>query len=78
VTLQRLAFLRGQFEAGPNAWGIMPLAIEKLVGEGGVAKVLAYFQAIGHGDPWEAAFTAAFGKGVDAFYAEFAAYRSGL
>ena len=50
----------------------MPLAVERLVGEGGAAKVLTYFQAIGRGDPWEAAFAAAFGKSVDAFYAEFA------
>ena len=78
VTLQRLALLRGQFEAGPNAWGIMPLAVERLVGEGGAAKVLTYFQMIGRGDPWEAAFAAAFGKSVDAFYAEFGAYRSAL
>ena len=78
VTLQRLAILRGQFEAASNAWGIMPLAIDRLVGEGGAAKVLTYFQAIGLGEPWEAAFTTAFGKSIDVFYAEFAAYRSGL
>jgi RTX calcium-binding nonapeptide repeat (4 copies) len=78
VTLQRLALLRGQFEAGPNAWGIMPLAVERLVGEGGAAKVLTYFQAIGRGDPWEAAFAAAFGTSIEAFYADFATYRSGL
>ena len=78
VSLQRLAFLRGQFDAGSNAWGIMPLAVERLVGEGGTAKVLSYFESIGRGIAWEAAFTAAFGKTVDAFYAEFAAYRAGL
>jgi hypothetical protein len=78
VTLQRLAILRGQFEAGSNAWGIMPLAVERLVGEGGTAKVLSYFEAIGRGQPWESAFAAAFGKSVDAFYAEFEAYRRGL
>ena len=78
VTLQRLALLRGQFEAGPNGWGIMPLAVERLVGDGGAARVLSYFQMIGRGDPWEAAFAAAFGRSADAFYAEFATYRSGL
>lgn len=75
VTLERLAILRGQFEAGSNAWGIMPLAVERLVGEGGTAKVLAYFDAIGRGEAWEAAFAGAFGKSVDVFYAEFEAYR---
>jgi hypothetical protein len=78
VTLQRLAILRGQFEAGSNAWGIMPLAVERLVGEGGTAKVLSYFEAIGRGEPWEAAFATVFGKSVDTFYAEFETYRRGL
>jgi hypothetical protein len=41
----------------------------------GTAKALSYFERIGRGEPWEAAFAAAFGKSVDAFYAEFAAYR---
>lgn len=78
VTLQRLAFLRGHFDAGGNAWGIMPLAVERLVGEGGAAKVLSYFAAIGRGEAWENAFATAFGKSVDAFYAEFEAYRRTL
>jgi hypothetical protein len=79
VTLQRLAILRGQFEAGSNAWGIMPLAVERLVGgEGGYPKLLAYFEATGRGEAWQSAFASVFGKSVDAFYAEFAAYRSGL
>ena len=78
VTLQRLAILRGQFEAGSNAWGIMPLAVERLVGEGGAAKLLAYYEAIGRGEAWQSAFGTYFGKSVDAFYAEFEAYRGGL
>ena len=78
VTLQRLAILRGQFEAESNAWGIMPLAVERLVGEGGAANVLSYFEAIGRGQPWEAAFATVFGKSVETFYAEFAAYRQTL
>jgi hypothetical protein len=78
VTLQRLALLRGQFEAEANAWGIMPLAVERSVGEGGAAKVFSYFEAIGRGTPWETALTVAFGKSVDTFYTEFDAYRRGL
>jgi hypothetical protein len=78
VTLQRLAIRRGQLEAGSNAWGIMPLAVERLVGDAGVTKLRSYFAAIGRGEAWETAFATAFGKSVDAFYAEFAAYRSGL
>ena len=56
VALERLAILRGQFEAGSNAWAIMPLAVERLVGEGGTAKALSYFERIGRGEQWEAAF----------------------
>jgi hypothetical protein len=75
VPLSRLAILRGQFEAGANAWGIMPLAVERLVGEGGLGKVLAYFETIGRGVAWQDAFATTFGKSVDAFYAEFEAGR---
>jgi hemolysin type calcium-binding protein len=78
VTLERLAIRRGQLEAGSNAWGIMPLAVERLVGEGGTAKVLPYFEAIGRGEPWQEAFATVFGKSVGTFYTEFEAYRSGL
>ena len=78
VTLERLAILRGRSEAGSNAWAIMPLAVERLVGEGGTAKALSYFERIGRGEQWEAAFAAAFGKSPDAFYAEFETYRRGL
>ena len=78
MTLQRLALLRGQFEAEANAWGIMPLAVERLVGEGGAARVFSYFEAIGRGTPWETAFNVAFGKSVDAFCTEFDAHRRGL
>ena len=78
VTLQRLAILRGQFEAGGNAWGIMPLAVERLVGDGGAAKVLSYYEAIGRGEAWQAAFASVFGKSIETFYAEFEAYRGGL
>ena len=77
VTLQRLAILRGQFEAGSNAWGIMPLAVERLVGEGGHAKLLAYFEAIGRGEAWQSAFARVFGKSTETFYDEFEASRRG-
>jgi len=78
VTLERLAILRGQFEAGANAWGIMPLAIDRLVGEAGLPKLLAYFEAIGRGQPWQSAFATVFGKSIDTFYGELETYRAGL
>jgi RTX calcium-binding nonapeptide repeat (4 copies) len=78
VTLERLAVRRGQLEAGSNAWGVMPLAVERLVGADETERLLAYFAAIGRGEPWPAAFATAFGKTVEAFYTEFAEYRRGL
>jgi hypothetical protein len=78
VTLQRLALLRGQFEAGGAAFPIMALAVDQLVGEVGLAKLVAYYTAIGRGDPWQSAFSSAFGKTIDTFYAEFDAFRRGL
>jgi Ca2+-binding RTX toxin-like protein len=78
VPLERMAILRGQSEAGSNAWGIMPLAAEQLAGDGGSGRLLSYFAAIGRGDAWETAFVGTFGKSVEAFYAEFRAYREGL
>jgi hypothetical protein len=78
VTLERLAIRSGQLEAGSNAWGIMPLAVERLVGQASTSKLLPYFEAIGRGEPWQVAFTTVFGKSVSAFYTEFEAYRQGL
>jgi hypothetical protein len=78
TTLERLAVQNGQFEAGSNAWGIMPLAVDRLVGPTGLAKILDYYAAIGQGQPWQSAFVTSFGKTVEAYYAEFATYRAGL
>ena len=39
---------------------------------------MAYFEAVGRGDSWPNAFSAAFGRSVDAFYVEFETYRRGL
>lgn len=78
ATLERLAILRGQFEGGNAIWGIMPLAVERLVGDGGLSKLIVYSETIGRGVPWESAFATAFGKNVQTFYAEFDAYRRGL
>jgi hypothetical protein len=39
---------------------------------------MAYFEAVGRGVSWPSAFSATFGRSVDAFYVEFEAYRRGL
>ena len=78
VSLQRLAFLRGQFDAGSNAWGIMPWPSSGWSARAGRRRCSPTSSRSDAEIAWEAAFTAAFGKTVDAFYAEFAAYRAGL
>ena len=57
---------------------ISTLAVDFLVGTRSDARIVAYYEAIGRGEPWQAAFAAVFGKSVDTFYAEFEAYRAGL
>lgn len=44
----------------------------------GIRSLAAYYAAIGAGAAWQDAFASAFGMTVDAFYADFAAYRSSL
>jgi hypothetical protein len=72
--LRALAVLRGQYETA-NAFAIFAFAADRLVGDAGVTKLLTYFDAIGRGVSWPEAFTATFGKSVDAYYAEFEANR---
>ncbi len=72
--LRALAVLKGQYET-PNAFPIFAIAADRLVGDAGVTKLLTYFDAIGRGVSWPEAFTATFGKSIDAYYTEFEAKR---
>jgi hypothetical protein len=56
----------------------LPGSAARLVGEGGLAKMLPFYEAVGRGEAWDRAFATVFGKSLDAFYLEFAAYRQGL
>jgi hypothetical protein len=66
------------FRGASGRYELTPLAASRLVESRGEAPFLAYWQAIGGGTHWQAAFTTAFGRTVQAFYEEFEAYRRGL
>jgi hypothetical protein len=53
-------------------------AVDLLVKKDGLGSLAAFWRAIGAGAAWQDAFQSTFGETVDAFYAEFAAYRSTL
>ena len=75
--LRSLETFRGQQQT-PGAYNIYALAVERLVKERDPKAVMAYFESVGSGTAWPAAFVAAFGRSPDAFYDEFEAYRRGL
>ncbi len=78
VTLQQTAISSDFLRAQAASYAISAVAVDRLIGEGGSAKMLSYFEAIGRGEAWPSAFAAAFGKSVETFYAEFEAYRRAL
>jgi hypothetical protein len=62
----------------PYAYSFGHVAADHLVGlaPGGVAALATYYNAVGSGVAWPAAFQTAFGIGVDAYDANFDAYLS--
>ena len=76
ATLRSLETYRGQLNT-PGAYDIYALAVRQLIGDRDPGRVMTYFEAVGRGGSWPSAFSAAFGRSVDAFYAEFEAYRRG-
>ncbi len=77
ATLRSLETYRGQLNT-PGAYDIYALAVRQLIRDRDPRLVMAYFEAVGRGGSWPGAFSAAFGRSVDAFYVEFEAYRQGL
>ena len=67
-----------EFNVVPNAYSFGHVAADHLVGlaPGGVSALTTYYNALGSGAAWPAAFQSAFGLSVDAYDANFAAYRS--
>ena len=63
-----------------NVYSLYEVAVDHLVGitPAGPPALATYFAAIGNGKAWPDAFAAAFGMSIDAYYANFAAYRSTL
>lgn len=60
------------------AYALGYLATELLVRNSGSGGLLAYWTKIGQGTAWPTAFQQAFGRTVEQFYGEFAAYRQTL
>lgn len=68
-----------QMHAVPAAYGWLFAACDYLASRaGGLPAFLDYWRRIGAGTPWRDAFQQSFGRSVDQFYAEFAAYRATL
>ncbi|HWX09546.1 MAG TPA: hypothetical protein VNY33_06180 [Gaiellaceae bacterium] len=67
-----------EFNVVPNPYSFGHVAADHLVGlaPGGVSALTTYYNALGSGTAWPAAFQSAFGLSVDAYGANFAAYNS--
>lgn len=59
-------------------YDVTPLAAAHLVATKGESSFVAFWEAIGRGASWQAAFSSAFGRPVETFYQEFEAYRRSL
>jgi hypothetical protein len=78
VPLQAFETYAG-IHATPIAYGWLFAACDLLASRaGGLPSFLDYWRRIAAGTPWRDAFQQAFGRSVDQFYAEFAAYRATL
>lgn len=66
--------------AQPQSYCLFEVAVDHLVAEapGGVHGLINYYTALGAGTAWPDAFKLAFGKSVEDYYADFAAYRTTL
>lgn len=64
----------------PNVYSLFALSVDHLtkIAPGGLPVLAAYYRALGAGASWPAAFLQAFGMSVEAYYANFAEYRSKL
>jgi len=64
----------------PNVYALFHVAVSHLVtvAPRGLLALTVYYSALGAGMVWQNAFRAAFGMSVEAYYADFTAYRAGL
>lgn len=66
-------------EAHADEYALGFLAVEKLTADspdGGSAKLMEFWSAVGKGEDWRVAFEKTFDKSVDQFYSEFEDYRA--
>ncbi|MGH2492807.1 MAG: hypothetical protein ACRDF9_15025 [Candidatus Limnocylindria bacterium] len=61
-------------EANPFAVGY--LAVDRMLAANGPVALRNWCTRVGRGEPWQSAFTGAFGQSPDAFYASFEVFRS--
>jgi hypothetical protein len=59
-------------------YNLSEVAVDHLVAETSVGALVDYFRELGAGKSWQDAFDGAFGRAIDAFDADFAAYRAKL
>jgi hypothetical protein len=64
----------------PGVYSLFHVAVDHLVSiaPAGIHSLTTYLTMLGAGTAWQDAFRAAFGMSVEAYYADFAAYRAGL
>lgn len=68
--------LESAFPNDTNPYNVSWLAVDRVLAPGSPAALRAYCERVGGGQPWRAAFAAAFGESVDSFYSRFEAYRA--
>lgn len=59
-------------------YNLSEVAVDHLVAETSVGALIDYFKGLGAGRTWQEAFQQAFGRTIDAYYGDFAAYRAKL
>ena len=74
--LSSLETFSGMQTAGVEAaYALGFFAVEFMLSTGPLSSLYSFWQLIGAGQPWPAAFSMAFGRSLDTFYQQFEAYR---
>jgi hypothetical protein len=70
-----LRSLETDWPSDANPFAVGYLAVDRLLAIPSPLPLRAYCARVGRGEPWPAAFAAAFGTNVDSFYSRFEAFR---
>jgi hypothetical protein len=71
-----LRSLETSWPADTNPFAVGYLAVDRMLARNGPLPLRDFCARVGRGESWPAAFTSAFGRTPDAFYASFEAFRS--